>query len=635
MGNPRSRLGPLLATIAVLAATAGAVVLLMRLDRNRAGERVAAEAQSGALRAADAVRTLISGLEGHTHNATTNPRLVAALDANVDQETLRDLLLTEPWWEPYRRGVDGFGLYGDESTALVTLRLPAAFDARTMVRDARQGHHASSGLLLAAGQVLAVAACPVALNGRSDWPVLLGTKILDVGVVSGMAERAGAAVAISDGRRLIVAATTGAAGGADDLSALKQAVDVQAPGLLTLGNQTVAALPLSGGLRVLVGVAAVTSMPGGLPLPWPAIAILLVGVAAALGLYFVLARSAPREVVADVVPATDPDALATVGRYTIVERIGQGGMADIYAAVTAGEGGFRRPVVIKRLRPELTIDPNAVAQFCDEANLLAALHHPNIVAVHDFGRSQNQYYLAEEYIVGRDIGRVVERRFASARRPPPVEVIAYVAVELLKALEYAHGLSNELGRPLGIVHRDVSPENVMVSARGEVKLLDFGVVKAEGRVTRTEVGVVKGNVTYMAPEQARGLDVDSRADLYSLALVVFTLATGRPLYVAETTYGLLMKAGAGPGFADRGAIRDLPLPLATVVDRATATRIEDRYPNARAMAADLQAAARGGAASTAALVVELFGQELREESHRMATFSPQDSAHSVIRLSSA
>ncbi|HXU05156.1 MAG TPA: serine/threonine-protein kinase, partial [Polyangia bacterium] len=491
------------------------------------------------------------------------------------------------------------------------------------------------GLLLAAGQVLAVAACPVALNGRSDWPVLLGTKILDVGVVSGMAERAGAAVAISDGRRLIVAATTGAAGGADDLSALKQAVDVQAPGLLTLGNQTVAALPLSGGLRVLVGVAAVTSMPGGLPLPWPAIAILLVGVAAALGLYFVLARSAPREVVADVVPATDPDALATVGRYTIVERIGQGGMADIYAAVTAGEGGFRRPVVIKRLRPELTIDPNAVAQFCDEANLLAALHHPNIVAVHDFGRSQNQYYLAEEYIVGRDIGRVVERRFASARRPPPVEVIAYVAVELLKALEYAHGLSNELGRPLGIVHRDVSPENVMVSARGEVKLLDFGVVKAEGRVTRTEVGVVKGNVTYMAPEQARGLDVDSRADLYSLALVVFTLATGRPLYVAETTYGLLMKAGAGPGFADRGAIRDLPLPLATVVDRATATRIEDRYPNARAMAADLQAAARGGAASTAALVVELFGQELREESHRMATFSPQDSAHSVIRLSSA
>src|SRR6185436_19117179 len=168
MRRQRSRLGPALATFAVLTLTAGAVVLLTRIDRHRAGERVSAEAQAAALRAADGMRTLVSGLEGQTQNATTNPRLVAALDANVDQETLRDLLLTEPWWEPYRRGVDAFALYGDESTALVTSRLPAAFDGRTMVRDARQGHHASSGLLLAGGQVVAATAYPVALNGRAD-----------------------------------------------------------------------------------------------------------------------------------------------------------------------------------------------------------------------------------------------------------------------------------------------------------------------------------------------------------------------------------------------------------------------------------------------------------------------------------
>src|SRR5262245_10442184 len=246
--SQRTRLGPVLAAVAVLALTAGAVVLLARLDRSHANDRVAAEAQAAALRAADGVRSLLTGLEGQTQNATTNPRLVAALDANVDQETLRDLLLTEPWWEPFRRGVDGFGLYGDESTALVTSRLPATFDARTMVRDARQGHHASSGLLLAAGQVLAVAACPVALTGRSDWPVLVSTRIIDVGLVSGMAERAGGAVAISDGRKLLVAATTGATSGTDDLSALKQALDLSAPGLIAVGNETVAALPLSGGL---------------------------------------------------------------------------------------------------------------------------------------------------------------------------------------------------------------------------------------------------------------------------------------------------------------------------------------------------------------------------------------------------
>jgi serine/threonine protein kinase len=186
------------------------------------------------------------------------------------------------------------------------------------------------------------------------------------------------------------------------------------------------------------------------------------------------------------------------------------------------------------------------------------------------------------------------------------------------------------------VHRDVSPENIMVSARGEVKLLDFGVVKAsEGRVARTESGVLKGNVTYMAPEQARGLDVDARADLYALALVMFMFATGKPLYAADTTYGLLMKAGAGPGVEDRSAIRDLPNPLAAIIDRATATRIEDRYPNARAMSADLQAAARNGAAAAATLVVELFGAELKQESHRIATFSPQDAPRAVAGLSSS
>src|SRR5262245_36502118 len=236
MAAPRrkQRLGPLAAAAAVLAVTAGASVMLARVDRTRAADRAAAEAEAAAQRAVDGARGLLTALEVQSQNATTNPRLVAALDANVDQETLRDLLLTEPWWEPFRRGVDGFGLYGDESAALVTSRLPATFDARTMVRDARQTHRAANGLLVASGQVLAVAACPVALTGRSDWPVLVSTRILDVGLVSGMAERAGGAVAISDGRRVLVAATTGAANGPDDLAALKQSLDLPAPGLIAV-----------------------------------------------------------------------------------------------------------------------------------------------------------------------------------------------------------------------------------------------------------------------------------------------------------------------------------------------------------------------------------------------------------------
>jgi hypothetical protein len=636
-GPPPRRLPRIAAVLGVLALTAGAVAWLVHTDRGRTAERVTAEAQAAALRAADGVKGMSSTLEGQTQNATSNPRLVAALDANVDQETLRDLMLTEPWWEPFRRAVDGFGLYDDDNTLVVSSRLPANFDVHTMVQEARNTRRASSGLALAAGQVLAVAACPVALAGRSESPVLVATKVVDVGLMSGMAERAGGAVAISDGRRLLVAATTGAAGSADDLSAVKRALDIPAPGHVAFGTETVAALPLQGGLRLLVGVAAPVS-PGGLPIPWSAVAILIIGVTFSVGLYLMLARQGaetspdePEEDVGEAIPIeADTGGLQAIGRYSIVERIGQGGMAEIYSAVTMGEGSFRRPVVIKRLRPELLADPNAVAQFCDEANLLAALHHPNIVAVHDFGRSQNQYFLAEEYVFGRDLGRVIARRFADTARPLPVEVIAHVGWELLKGLEYAHGLTNEQGRSLGIVHRDISPENVMVSARGEVKLLDFGVVKAaEGRVARTEMGVVKGNVTYMSPEQARGLDVDARADLYSLALVMFMAATGKPLYVADTTYGLLMKAGAGPGVEERAAIHALPAPLAAVLDRATADKIEDRYPNANAMATALEPLARGGATATAGLVVELFGSELKQESHRMASFVPETSTRVI------
>ena len=129
-------------------------------------------------------------------------------------------------------------------------------------------------------------------------------------------------------------------------------------------------------------------------------------------------------------------------------------MAEIYSAVTTGVGSFRRPVVIKRLRPELAADPQAVAQFRDEANLLAAFNHPNIVAVHDFGRWDNRFFLAEEYVAGRNLGRIIEQCFARTGRPPALELIAYVAREILKALDYAHRMESREGRPLKIVHRE-------------------------------------------------------------------------------------------------------------------------------------------------------------------------------------
>ncbi len=610
---PRRRRRALLAGLGVLVVAAGGAAWLLQLDRTATLERSSADAQAAALRAADGVRGLIAALESQAQSATTNPRLVAALDANVDQETLRDLLLTEPWWEPFRRAVDGYGLWSDESAPVVTSHLPRDLDVRATVREARQTRHPSSAVVAVAGQVLALVACPIALTGRSEWPVLVASKAVDAGMLSATTGAVAGAAAISDGQRLLVvgsrppASLEGAAG---------------ASSLVVSGGDVVAVQPLGGGLRILVAVTGHPTGPGSLPLPWPVIAVLIAGITIAIGLYVMLLGTSPQALdlpSAEEIPGTLP---AAIGRYALVEQIGEGGMAEIYAAVTAGEGSFRRPVVIKRLRPELAIDPKAVAQFCDEANLLAALHHPNIVAVHDFGRWGNQYFLAEEYVAGRNLGRLVERRFSATRRALPIEVVAHAGVEILKALDFAHAHLDGEGKRLAIVHRDVSPENVMVSALGEVKLLDFGVVKAEGRLTKTEMGVVKGNVTYMAPEQARGLEVDARVDLYSLALTLYFCCAGQPLYAADTTYGLLMKAGAGPGIEERAAIRQLPRPFADVIDRATAQRLDDRYQGAREMAADLEPYARGGTTLTSALVSELFGDELRDEQQRLATFTP-------------
>ena len=637
MGLKR-RAKAVVAAFAILALTVAAAGVLWRLERTRVAERLADDAQAAVLRASDAVRTLTGTLEAQVQNGTANPRLVAALDAKVDEETLRDLLYTEPWWEPFRRSVDGFGVYGDETAAIVTSRLPARFEARDLVHDARLSHRASTGLVVAVGQVMAVAAAPVALTSRSDWPVLLATRALNVTILSGIAERAGASVALSDGRRLLVAATAGAASAPapDDLGLgpLAQALDLSAPGVGIYGGVAVASLPLAGGLRILAAVGGPATAGAALPLPGMVLTILALGLALALGSFFLLARR-PRDDGAPAIEVTTAGAVAVIGRYTLVDRIGLGGMAEIYAAVTTGEGSFRRPVVIKRLRPELTADPNAVAQFCDEANLLAAFHHPNIVAVHDFGRWENQFFLAEEYVQGRDLGRIVSKCISRDGRPPPPEVVAYVAHEILKGLDYAHSMENERGWPMGIVHRDVSPENIVVSPRGEVKLLDFGVVKStEGRAAKTEMGVVKGNVTYMSPEQARGLEVDARADLFSLALVMYFCCTGYPLYAAHTTYGLLMQAGAGPSSDGRTAIQRLPDPIAAVVQRATDPDLSQRYANAREMAADLAEAARKGGATAGALVGELFGHELKDEAHRLATFPLDGSSSPAISVSS-
>ena len=323
--------------------------------------------------------------------------------------------------------------------------------------------------------------------------------------------------------------------------------------------------------------------------------------------------------------ATDPGldrthASVTGSRYVEVAPLGEGGMARVSVAEVRGAEGFKRFFVVKRLKPELTTNPEIVNQFIDEARLGASLVHSNIVPVFDFGRDAEGYFLAQEYILGRDVDAVVETSKARRGRPLEPELVLYLAQEALKALSYAHGRADDAGRPLRLVHRDVSPSNLMVSARGEVKLLDFGIVKSDMRLTRTQTGVVKGNLYFMSPEQARALEVDARSDLFSLGMVLYSAAAGRPLYSGNTSFELINRAGIGPTPEDRALVAALPAPLNALVARALevdpARRYRDADEFARAVA---QAGGIGTAAALQGLMEALFHDEFGAESGRLSS----------------
>jgi serine/threonine protein kinase len=278
-----------------------------------------------------------------------------------------------------------------------------------------------------------------------------------------------------------------------------------------------------------------------------------------------------------------------MGRYHLIDRIGEGGMAEIFFAVAHGAEQFKRHFVVKRMHPHVARNRVAVTQFIDEAQLQARLVHSNIVPVFDFGKAGDEYFLALEYIHGKDLQHVVQRHVELFGRPLDVSVAFHVMHEVLEGLSFAHSQTERDGRSLEVVHRDVSPGNVLVSYRGEVKLTDFGIAKSDKRVSTTEVGMVKGNAGFMSPEQARGDVVDYRSDLFSAGAVLHYCLTGHLLYDGETTMNRLLRAAVGPATAQFGQIDRLALPAAKVLRRALALEATSRYQSAGDFARELSA----------------------------------------------
>src|SRR5262249_41816754 len=220
-----------------------------------------------------------------------------------------------------------------------------------------------------------------------------------------------------------------------------------------------------------------------------------------------------REEPAAAVAASGPDRF---GQYEILERIAAGGMAELYKAKRTGVEGFQKIVAIKKILPHLADDEAFVTMFADEAKLAAQLNHPNIIHIYDLGKIQaGGYFIAMEYVDGRDL-RAIETSASELGVPFPVPLAVYVASKVASALDYAHRRRDAESNDLNIVHRDVSPQNILISYEGDIKLCDFGIAKATSKASRTQSGALKGKIQYMSPEQAWGKPIDRRSDLFSL-----------------------------------------------------------------------------------------------------------------------
>ena len=302
-----------------------------------------------------------------------------------------------------------------------------------------------------------------------------------------------------------------------------------------------------------------------------------------------------------------------MGRYAVVRALAKGGMAELYLGRARGIEGFEKLVVLKCIRREYEHEGDFVRMFLDEARLAAMLSHPNIAQVFDVDRSNGRYFFAMEYVHGRDV-RAIRQAAVSADGRLALEHALAIGVGVAAALHYAHELRDTEGRPRGIVHRDVSPSNVLVSVDGAVKLVDFGIARAEGRLAHTRTGTVKGKVRYMSPEQCLGHELDRRSDIYSLGALLYELTLNHPPFQADAEIALAHRIAHEDAPPPSARVADYPRDLEAIVMRALSRDRDERYATAQALQLDLEklAVERGISLSPvglADLMKRLFGPD--------------------------
>ncbi len=317
-------------------------------------------------------------------------------------------------------------------------------------------------------------------------------------------------------------------------------------------------------------------------------------------------------------PAFQPEAF---GKYYLIDKVAVGGMAEIFKAKSFGHGGFENLVVIKRILAHMSDNENFIQMFLDEAKVTALLQHSNIVRIWDFGRIRENYFLAMECVEGKDV-KLLLRKLAERRKILPREFAVYIAMEAAKGLDYAHKKANIQGHALGIVHRDISPSNILVGYHGDVKVADFGIVQASNVTETTGQGTLKGKFEYMSPEQASGAELDRRSDIFSLGIILHEMLTGRRLFKTDNEIKTLDKIKGVDIDPPSATNPQVPARLDEIVMRALSKDRSDRYQDASEMKADLleflyPASPDLTQQSLSHFMAELFNEEISAERGRM------------------
>jgi len=278
-------------------------------------------------------------------------------------------------------------------------------------------------------------------------------------------------------------------------------------------------------------------------------------------------------------PNRPPEGSSEYGQYLLLDRIAVGGMAEVFRAKKKGVEGFEKIVAIKRILPHLSHNQGFVEMFIDEAKMAAGLSHPNITQIFELGKIEETYFIAMEYVDGVDL-RTILTGDKDKEVVTDVDLAALIAAKVTSALEYAHRYHDADGRELRIVHRDVSPQNILISNEGEVKLVDFGIAKAAIKASRTDSGSLRGKLLYMSPEQAWGRPIDNRSDIFSLGLVLFEMLTGRCLFSGDSEVSILERVREARVIPPSSLSPTVPIELDAAVARALRKDPAERYQDA-------------------------------------------------------